>query len=160
MIGMTKTMDGMNEFMQQQGALFGICLCLTIVFEIMLFCCKNMSRRVPINYILLSLFTICEAVVLSFVCSFYPTNVVVSSAAMTAGITFTCTLYAFRSSNDFTIMGGSVWILSLTIFMMCILGFIFPFGHIWHLLIAGLCVFLFGIFLIYDVQVVAGGGHF
>eukprot|EP00351_Strombidinopsis_sp_SopsisLIS2011_P000576 CAMPEP_0116888808 /NCGR_PEP_ID=MMETSP0463-20121206/24007_1 /TAXON_ID=181622 /ORGANISM="Strombidinopsis sp, Strain SopsisLIS2011" /LENGTH=100 /DNA_ID=CAMNT_0004554297 /DNA_START=480 /DNA_END=782 /DNA_ORIENTATION=- len=65
-----------------------------------------------------------------------------------------------RTKTDFTYMGGLIWICSTALLMMCLFGAIFTFSKTWYLILAGLSVVLFGIFLIYDVQLVMGKGSY
>mmetsp|Transcript_19155 Transcript_19155/g.26569 ORF Transcript_19155/g.26569 Transcript_19155/m.26569 type:complete len:171 (+) Transcript_19155:323-835(+) len=132
---------------------------LAIVFEIMIICCKSVGRKVPTNYIILFLFTLCESIAVAFICSWYETSIVVSATGMTAGVTLALTFYAMKTKTDFTIMGGLIWICAMVLLMLSLCGFFFHFGQTWHLLVAGISVVLFGIFLIYDVQLVSGKGH-
>lgn len=45
------------------------CLILALIVEIAIFCCSAPARKVPINYICLATFVVCEAILVSFACA-------------------------------------------------------------------------------------------
>ena len=94
-------------------------------------------------------FTLTEGYIVSFICSFYSTSIVLLAACLTTVIVLTLTVYACTTKTDFTTMGGILWV-SLCL-LMCF-GFIMIFVHVKILnLIYCMCgVFLFSIYLIYD----------
>mmetsp|Transcript_11527 Transcript_11527/g.15791 ORF Transcript_11527/g.15791 Transcript_11527/m.15791 type:complete len:113 (-) Transcript_11527:94-432(-) len=77
---------------------------------------------------------------------------------MTAGITFALTVYALTTKKDFTMMGGLIAVVSMTLVMLGLFGFWFYNDEVYRIMICGLTVILFGVYLIYDVQQVSGGG--
>jgi len=52
-------------------AMVWVCIIVSLIVEIMILCCKNMSRKVPINYILLTIFTGCWAWMITWICAQY-----------------------------------------------------------------------------------------
>ena len=42
---------------------------LALIVEIAIFCCSAPARRVPINYICLATFVICESILVAFACA-------------------------------------------------------------------------------------------
>lgn len=67
----------------------------SMVFMCCLLCIKPLGRTVPCNYLILILFTLCEAYIVAFVCSAVnEPKIVVASAFFTAVIVFSLTLYA------------------------------------------------------------------
>ena len=125
----------------------------------MVHCKKDLARKVPINYGLLLAFTVSFAYMVTFICTGYSTNVVVTATAMTAGITFALTVYALTTKKDFTTMGGMIAVLGTTIFLTSMFAWWFSYSAVYELLLNSLWVMMFGLYLIYDVQQVAGGGH-
>ncbi len=116
---------------------------------IVLSCFKKVSRNVPINYILLFTFTLCEGYLTSFLCSRYSASVVFSAAALTTAAVIGLTLYAFYTKTDFTMLGGILFVF-LLVFM--VFGIILWFVKIaiLHLIFCLIGVVLFSIYLIYD----------
>lgn len=149
--------------MQQNWGLLVFAMFGAIFTEIAIICCRKVARKVPNNYIMLFLFTIFETYMIGFICSYYSVSspgVVVCSGIGTAMITIACTLYAFFTKSDFTIMGGLIWMLSMSLLCLGLFSWLFAFnGFIYNAIIA-LCILLFGIFLIYDTQLIVGKGKY
>ena len=79
---------------------------VAIVIEIMILCVRRLARKVPINYMLLLMFTLCEAFALSVICSYYSSETTLAAAGTTAAVTVALTAYAMLTKTDFTMMGG------------------------------------------------------
>lgn len=62
----------------------------------------NISRKVPINYIVLGLFTLFESYMVSFVCYMYTPQSVILAATATLAATIGLTYYAMTTKEDFT----------------------------------------------------------
>mmetsp|Transcript_67955 Transcript_67955/g.94126 ORF Transcript_67955/g.94126 Transcript_67955/m.94126 type:complete len:119 (+) Transcript_67955:213-569(+) len=116
---------------------------------IILMCVRHLARKVPVNYLLLLLFTMCEAYCVAGICSFYETKEVVGAMVTTAGMTLGLTIYAFCTKTDFTMMGGILFILSLTLPLVAL------FGYFWYsswvfTFVSAILIIIFGIFLVFD----------
>lgn len=112
-------------------------------------CCK-LDKKVPVNYILLAIFTFCVSWMVGFACmvSKGPLTVLMA-ATITAAMTIGLTLYAMYTKTDFTMCGGALWVfgmifLTASIFAVCIGGPTMNLG------ISVIGVFLFSFYLIYD----------
>mmetsp|Transcript_41874 Transcript_41874/g.30145 ORF Transcript_41874/g.30145 Transcript_41874/m.30145 type:complete len:142 (-) Transcript_41874:200-625(-) len=141
----------MNEWMEVQFAMIWTLSIIAFILQIVIVCNKELAKKVPTNYILLGIFTICQAFVLAGICSWFPAEIVVAAGTMTAAITFALTTYAFTTKADFTMMGGMIWVCSMTLLMTCIFGFAFHYSEVWYLFICSISIILFGLFLVYDV---------
>ncbi len=120
-----------------------------------LVCYKSCARTVPNNYILLFIFTVSESYMLMGVTGFsYPENVFIA-LVLTAGIVVSLTIYAFTTKTDFTICGGMLFMLLITLTIASILS-IFIHSRIFDIIISACSVVLFGIYLIYDTQLIVG----
>ena len=60
--------EGFFLFQVNNIAIFYVALVGTIVIEVYMFCCEG-GRTSPSNYICLSIFTLCEAYIVSFISS-------------------------------------------------------------------------------------------
>ena len=78
---------------------------------------------------------------------------------MTCMITVACTAYACYTKTDFTICGGALWLLSMSLLMFGLMTIIFP-SYIGFMIYSALGVFLFGIYLIFDTQLIMGKGKY
>ena len=120
-----------------------------------LYCYKSCARTVPRNFILLGLFTITQAIMLMYVTAFSnPTDVLIA-LILTAAIVVSLTIYAFKTKTDFTICGGMLFMLLMVLFVASIMA-IFIQNKIFEIAVSSFSVILFGIYLIYDTQLVVG----
>lgn len=137
-------------------ALLIIAIVMTFVITILLFCCFGFARRVPINYILLTLFTLCEAYLISYCCAASDPKIVFMAAVLTMGITVSLTIYAMTTKEDFTYMGGMLFVFGM-IFLLGGVFMIFSDNPILHVVYAAIGVCFYGLYLIYDTQKILGG---
>ncbi|XP_039111353.1 protein lifeguard 2-like [Hyaena hyaena] len=128
------------------------------VVLIVLACCGNLRRQVPVNYILLGLFTMLQGLLLGAVSVFYNAEEVLWATAATALVTLSLTLFALQTKWDFTMLNGMLFVL---LFILIIYGTLLLFIHAYwlHLLYAGLGTVLFSLYLVMDVQLMVGGRH-
>lgn len=122
-----------------------------------LICCQQ-HRKVPINYILLLVFTLSVSFFVGTACMRVPdSKTVVEAACLTLGVVTGISVYAIFTKSDFTMMGPMLFILG---FVFCIAGF---FSVIWgpkmNLIYSVFGVLLFSFYLVYDTQLIWGGGH-
>ncbi|XP_058581095.1 protein lifeguard 1-like isoform X1 [Neofelis nebulosa] len=131
-------------------AFFGV----LIVFA----CCGNLQRQVPVNYILLGVFTVLQGLLLGAVSVFCNTEEVLWATAVTALVTLSLTLFALQTKWDFTMLNGMLFVF---LFVLLIYGIFFLFicSYWLHLLYAGLGTVLFSLYLVMDVQLMVGGCH-
>ena len=131
---------------------------VSLVIEIAIICCKGCARRVPLNYILLLTFTVCQSFVFGVITSMYTAESVLMAAGMTLGMTFALTLYACTTKTDFTACGALFFTLSIGMMALMALSFFMTFAEWWYPVLSALLLVFYGLFLIYDTQMVLGGG--
>jgi len=136
-------------------ALMIICFVLTLIIAIMLSCYMNISRSVPTNYILLCIFTVCEGYLVSYSCVLASPKIVFMAAVMTLGNTVSLTIYAMTTKKDFTYLGGMLAVFGMVFFLVRIF-MMFTDNPVLHIYSAGFGVCLFGVYLIYDTQLIMG----
>jgi FtsH-binding integral membrane protein len=148
-----------REFANFQKQNFGIFLAaaiLSVIIVIVLSCFTKYARTVPTNYILLFIFTICEAYMVSTACARVNNpKIVLMAACMTCGIVLALTIYAWVTDTDFTVYGGILFCLSIALLFFSIFA-LFTSNKMIHTIISCLAVLLFSIYLIYDTQLVLG----
>ena len=153
MCGLT-FINPVRKFYQSNITIFWICLVLSIFIIIPLICCRNIARKTPTNYILLTIWTICEGYMVATCCSFYSPEIVITAASLTCAITISLTVYACTTKTDFTFMGGLLFVSSCVLIFLGLFSFIF--GNFFRTLYCVLGVFLFSLYLIFDTQLVMG----
>ena len=132
---------------------------LSFIFSIIatcaLFCCA-LDRKVPDNYILLTIFTVSEAYIVAFICATVKDReIVLTAALLTTAIVVGITVYSLLSSTDFTSCGAFLFMIGFALMgfgLVCaIFGFRLPLFYC-------VCVVIFfGLYLIFDTQMVLGG---
>ena len=147
--------EGFRTFQQDTMWLMIVALVLVFVTIYALGCFRKLARSVPTNYILLTIFTLAESYMVSFIASFYDPNIVLLAASLTAAIVTGLTLYAIFTKTDFTTMGGILTVLLIGLIAGSILG-IFIRNRVFHTILAVAGVIIFGIYLVYDTQLVIG----
>ena len=144
-----------NTFQIENIWLFYVCLVISIICMYALGCYQKIARKVPLNYILLLVFTLCESYIVSFIASRYDRDTVLIAASLTAAMTIGLTLYAIFTKTDFTTCGGILMVCCVCLIFGGILSIFFH--NKWlRLILAILGVILFGIYLVYDTQLVIG----
>ncbi len=141
--------------MRQNLWLVYVCAFLTIVLTYALVCYRKVARTVPINFILLFIFTLCESYIVAFITSMYEPQTVLIATALTAAIVIGLTLYAIFTKTDFTTCGGILVVCLVALIVGGIIG-IFIKNKWFHLILSILGVILFGIYLVYDTQLTIG----
>ena len=119
---------------------------------------RSSTRKVPLNFLILSAFTICEGVSLSGITMAYDNYVVGMAAILTATVVVALTFYACTTKRDFTIMGGLLFVCGLVLVVGFVLGF-FIRNRIFQLVVSCCGVVLFSVYLIYDTQLILGKGE-
>ena len=147
--------DSLKNFLVENRGLFYLIFILEIVLSFTMICCKGITRSVPLNYILLFIFTFAESYIVGFICAFTNPKIVFMAACMTFIIVVFLTIYAITTKNDITMSGSMIFLLSATFLCLIIFNFFFRFKFL-HVIICCLGVFIFGIYIIYDTQLILG----
>ena len=135
---------------------------LSFVFLFGIVCCPNQAQKHPNNLCLLFGFTLCEGVMLAVVCLFYRATAVGLAAAMTALVTLGLSLFAAKTTTDFTGMGGYLYAALLTLIVCSFVGSLF--GVFYNVpalqsVYAGAGCLVFSCYIVYDTQLIIGGDH-
>uniref|UniRef100_A0A1B6EFK0 Uncharacterized protein n=1 Tax=Clastoptera arizonana TaxID=38151 RepID=A0A1B6EFK0_9HEMI len=146
-------------FVTENAYLIIIAFVLTFVTMIAMVCCERVRRTSPTNFIFLSIFTVAEGFLVGVVSASYNAQEVVIALAICIIICFSLTMFAFQTKIDFTAYGG---ILLVALIVLMLYGFImmlFPYSRTANTIYACLGAFIFGIYLVYDTQLMIGGNH-
>ena len=136
---------------------------LSFGFLLAIACCPKVRRTYPTNYVVLSLFTICQTITLGIYASYFQTASVAVCMGLTAGIVTVLTIYACTTKRDFTAMGGS---LVCVLFVFVMAGWLMPLfyfvpglGKVVHVAYACVGALIFSLYIVYDTQLIVGGTH-
>ncbi|KAH0589105.1 hypothetical protein H2248_004875 [Termitomyces sp. 'cryptogamus'] len=104
----------------------------------------------PLNFILLSTFTLMEAFTLGVVVAFYDNVIVMQALLITLGVFIGLTLFTLQSKYDFSGMGPFLFGGLIALMMTGLVGVFIPFGKTMDLIYAiGGCL-LFSGYIVYD----------
>ena len=146
------------KFVQENIWLYWVCLVVNIVLLYVLVYVRSASRKVPLNFILLGLFTVTEAYMVSCITNYYDSITVFIAAVLTAGIVVALTIYACTTKTDFTVCGGLLFSAVMALFIASIFSIFFQ-NKIFQIIISAVSVVLFSIYLVYDTQLILGKGE-
>ena len=117
--------------------------------------CTKLFQQVPINYLLLTLFTVLESIMVSYTTIYFDPFSVFVCAGITMILVFGLTMYACFTKRDLTMMGGFLVCFSLVLFILGIVGIFFR-SYFYHVFLDSMGVLLMSLYLIYDTQLVVG----
>lgn len=143
------------KFQQTHVGLSYFLAILSFIILLVLFCFRNVSKRVPINYVLLTIFTLLEGYSVSMICSVYDKQTVLLAALLTFGMTLGLTIYAFNTKKDFTVLTGILFVCLICIILFGI-ACLFIRARILNIIYCSLGVLLFGIYIVCDTQLLIG----
>lgn len=147
-----------KQFIEENPALKWIAIIIVFGTIISLMCCQNLSREVPINYILLIIFTLAESYIIVVYTSSLDPKLVYIALGLTVLVSFSLSLFAFQTKIDFTVFGGFLFVV-LIIFTVVTIVAIFFHNYLTKIIISSIGVILFSLYLIYDTQLMIGGDH-
>lgn len=150
-----------SEMMRNAGALQGVSIlvaAVTIGIMCYMSCNPHITRKFPINYILLSIITCGYGVLVGMICMAYTVQSILIAVFMTAGMTIGLAAFAMQTKYDFTGMGAYLFMACLALFFF---GLIISFFNVPFLqtVYASCGALLFSFYIVYDTQMIVGGRH-
>ncbi|CAD5115516.1 DgyrCDS4482 [Dimorphilus gyrociliatus] len=120
---------------------------------VLLFALHFKRKEVPMNYILLAVFTVCQSYAVATVVTFYTVRSVIFALGLTAAVTGSLTAYTLTSKRDFRSLYASLF---SGLFILLIAGMAEFFFHSesFQMLLAGGGAILFSLFIIFDINMV------
>ncbi|KXZ41918.1 hypothetical protein GPECTOR_243g588 [Gonium pectorale] len=131
---------------------FGVSLALVLALGIS----ETLRRSHPWNLLALGAFTTCEALLVGTVSAAFDAKVVLLAVGCTAVVVLGCAAFATQSRVDLTLSSGALLSLLLATISVSLLNLWIRAAWLTALL-AGLGVFLFSMYLVFDLQLLMGG---
>lgn len=131
---------------------------LVLVGYCALACVTDLAKKVPANYILLSVMTVGFAITMAYAGATAGTNTFLIALGMTLMLVVALTLFAFQTRFDFTGCGPFVLVLLLVLLLFGVISAVVR-NNIFRIVYASIGVMVFGFYLVYDTQVIVGGKH-
>ena len=139
-------------------AVFAVSAIAGFIIVLAMACVKTLRVAVPINFILLAVFTVAESLLLGLACMLYEGEVVLIAAAATAAVVIALTAFSFQTKIDFTILRGLMF---CVLFVFILFGFLISIFaatggniRIINLVYAAIGVLIFSVYLVIDTQVI------
>jgi FtsH-binding integral membrane protein len=118
-------------------------------------CCRDLSRKVPYNYVFLFAITLCEAISCSIASSVYSFQIVSLALLLTIVTTVSITIYACRTKTDFSPWRMGLFVFFSQMFVIGIIAVLFRIEALYTLYTFGMAITV-GIYLVYDTQLILG----
>lgn len=133
----------------------GTCLGVTMA----LLCVPSLRRRVPVNYLLLSAFTLAEGYMLGAVAVSNDAEAVLIAAGATAIAFFGLSVFAFQTKYDVTGCGGVMVVLLLILLVAGFAMIFLPYNRVVMIVYGAVGSVVFSVYIVYDTQLMMGGAH-
>jgi len=133
-----------------------VCFIVMIICECTLICVRSVARAVPINYLLLAIFTACFSYIVAFFAARFDARLVMAAFFMTCGVFAGLTLYAFIAKTDFVVCTGIIVVLADCIIMFGIFAIIFR-SQVLMTMYTIFMVFIIGCYIVIVTQMIVGG---
>lgn len=145
----------------QYQKIFGSVLIFCAFFFLFLFlcliCCRDLARKVPYNYVFLSLITLCESMTCGIIAACYSFEIVLISLVLTTVATLAISIYACTTKKDFSYPRLVLMVIFSQFLVFGFLRFFFFRGfHLATLLYCLVGTVFVGFYLIYDTQLILG----
>jgi FtsH-binding integral membrane protein len=117
------------------------------------------TKQVPINYILLFAFCFSEGYAVARIVINFQKQSVYFALLLTLITVLALSLYAYKTKEDFTLYGGSLFISLILLIIGSIINIFFRIKLL-TFIITVLVIILFSIYIIYDTQLILGNKQF
>ena len=128
---------------------------ISIILLLLPIASPNIFRKVPLNYIILTIFTLSYSWWIAAFVVIYTKQTVLLALFLTIVLTISLSIYAIKTNNDITILGGTLFS-SLILFIITGIIFMFISIPLFNILSIYGGLVLFSIYLIYDIQLIFG----
>ena len=156
-IAVMKARPEYNDHIKEMSGMAIAAFVVSLVIEFIVLCCRHCARKVPVNYFLLLVFTVCQSLFFDFVCAHFAIESVLTAAVMTTIITVGLTTYACITSTDITIRHSLFFLMSISTICLMVVSTYLTFEAWWYPFLSAFLVVVWGLFLVYDAQMIASG---
>ena len=152
--------DPIRSYAQGNGYwLIWVALIPSFICLIVMSCCEGVRRKSPGNMVFLGIFTLAEGFLMGIVVSTHSAKEVLIALGICVVVVFGLTIFALQTKIDFTAMRGALLVALLCLMMFGFFAAIFQGNNILKLVYASIGAFIFGLYIIFDTQMMMGGKH-
>lgn len=131
-------------------------VCLIVTLAIMYaFAYTDLGKQVPINYVLLLVFTLAEAYSISYVGIVFKPKIILLAALLTLFATLGLTVYAMYTQRDLTSCGSLLFMMGFMLMGVAVAQ-MFIRNSIFQIIASCFGVLFYGLYIIYDTQLMLG----
>ena len=145
-----------KKWMKEHSYLHYVALVTGIILMLVIMCFKKIARKVPINYILLFVFTAVWSYMVAGFTMYFPAEIVLCAAVTTFMMTVGLTLVALFMKKDITVWGGLLGAASLALIPLIIFAMFFP-SRLLYIIVTVVVIVLSSIYIVYDTQRITRG---
>ncbi|XP_055858717.1 protein lifeguard 1-like [Episyrphus balteatus] len=142
---------------QNRWLLYGTMITI-LVSTLLMGCFEEFLRKTPSNFMFLGFFTVCQSILVGYVCTIYDPETVILAVGVTTVLCLGLTLFALQSKYDFTTCGGILLTALLLLLIVGLVSVFFPDKRL-KIVYSAFGAMLFSFYLIYDTQLMLGGEH-
>ena len=156
--GMTAGDRAQAYLLGQGGWIFYMAVIVSFAIVLSFFCFKSLLYEVPHKYVTLVIFGIAIGIQCMYATLYYTASSVLMVAGLTASAILVLSVYALKTSRDFT---GYAPALAAAVWLLIAFGLLQIWFHdrILELLVASAGALLFSLYIIYDFSLILGGAH-
>ncbi|XP_062519445.1 protein lifeguard 1-like [Corticium candelabrum] len=154
--------DGIHDYVVDHPWVLYTSIAVAFILIIVLVCATNLRRTVPWNYVCLLLFTVAQSVAVGVVSSMYAREAVCTAIGLCAAITIALSIFALNTKIDFTVCSGFLFVSLIVLLLFGIFAAIFATQknlEILNLVYASFGALIFGLYIVFDTQLMMGGKH-
>ena len=135
--------------------LFSISTIAFIISVCLVYCNRELARKVPSNYILLFCVTFAESIVSTAASIKYPVEIVIAAIILTIAASIGIICYTLKTKRDLSYCGMTLFVLISQLLFFGFLNLIIR-SNFLNLVYTFLSAAMFGLYLVYDVQLISG----
>ena len=147
-----------KTWIQQHWWMSIVAIVVAIICQYALFCYRNVARTVPLNYIVLTVFTLGYGYFVCAVTIQYPLKTVLYAAGLTLLMTILVTIYSQFMGPEIIVVLGILIIAAILLVVGTIVSWFVHIGWL-ETAIGILGVIVFSIYLLFDISIIIGNGE-
>jgi FtsH-binding integral membrane protein len=151
--------ENIKNYLESNPWVIFLSLAIYIICALVLICSKKKARKVPTNYILLFILTLCLSLITAWVTSQYEASSVLMALGLTLAVTLALCFYAVMTKTDFTTCWGLVLVFSVVSLIVLVLMLCMDDGGSLRYFYCWISVIFYGFYLIMDIQLIVGKGR-
>eukprot|EP00826_Nyctotherus_ovalis_P044550 TRINITY_DN4814_c0_g1_i8.p1 TRINITY_DN4814_c0_g1~~TRINITY_DN4814_c0_g1_i8.p1 ORF type:complete len:217 (+),score=54.52 TRINITY_DN4814_c0_g1_i8:28-651(+) len=151
--------QGIRSFMRTYMVLYYLAAIISVIMLLSLLCFYRILKRVPHNYIFLSVFTVLESYTVATLTCFYEPMSILYAAILTFTMALSLTVYACFTRTDLTSIGSTLCWVSLGVSLGAMILMAIVRSHFVLIICAWIFLIIAALYVIVDTQLIMGGKY-